>query len=529
MPERGDSEPRATADGERLAGELSIVDLLLVLRRYGGLLWTVAGVLAIASIGFTLLYSQTGRLRVASLVARMDFEGVERDEYPNGLKFSPNDLTAPPVVQQVFERNGVERYHSLADFASRFAVVKAARGLKAAERDYLAAVSDKSLTPETRRGLAADFEARRDAILSVPEFRLSFSAGDSDLPDSLLVKILDELPAEWAQHSLEVRGVATFQVPTLTEPLLSEEDLGVYEFVVSSDLLRRTVSLLIETCDALAQIPGAQLVNVDRDGRTLNLHTLRSQLAETTTLDHQILLTAIRRAGAVRDAGDAMAYLQDRLGDVESEIAEVARRQELLRQALRGYPDELTRVENRSSGASPTTPPTTLIPQFDERFINRILELDRESRNAEYFREISDLLLDEGTRAAALESDRSRYVDLLESLGGRAGRGLGAAARATALAEIDRDLVALYREVASRLESVRLLHQEISRLHLQPRSAMFTIVEPAQVTRRSRPLKRLVVVQIVLALTLLALVALGCLVHDRFRSRRGHAPTASRA
>ena len=59
----------------------------------------------------------------ASMPFRLLFTGVDKGLYPDGTEFSPADLVATPVLEKVYERNGLTRYLPFDRFKSALAVI----------------------------------------------------------------------------------------------------------------------------------------------------------------------------------------------------------------------------------------------------------------------------------------------------------------------------------------------------------------------------------------------------------------------
>lgn len=55
-------------------------------------------------------------------------EGAADGEYPNGAKFSREEIIATPVLMRVYETNDLEQYGGFGEFASAFLVESWAHG-----------------------------------------------------------------------------------------------------------------------------------------------------------------------------------------------------------------------------------------------------------------------------------------------------------------------------------------------------------------------------------------------------------------
>src|SRR4051794_34857392 len=77
--------------------------------------------LAAVAVGYLIvalaIYIQTPSQRVTTMTFRLEFEGAERGEYPNGTKFSSAEIISTPVLLKTFNRNGLSQFTTFSKFA----------------------------------------------------------------------------------------------------------------------------------------------------------------------------------------------------------------------------------------------------------------------------------------------------------------------------------------------------------------------------------------------------------------------------
>src|SRR5512140_3787634 len=82
-----------------------------VLGRYSGVIAiTLASIVLLYLIVGTAAYLMSSQQKLVSLPFRLEFSGGSLGQYPNGLKFSVADITATPVLLDVFNANGLARF-----------------------------------------------------------------------------------------------------------------------------------------------------------------------------------------------------------------------------------------------------------------------------------------------------------------------------------------------------------------------------------------------------------------------------------
>jgi hypothetical protein len=74
--------------------------------------------------------------KTASLEFRVDFDGIQDGKYPNGTKFSVEDILSEPVVRRVFDENGLQKYEKYEKFRTSLVVTSINRDLDILELEY---------------------------------------------------------------------------------------------------------------------------------------------------------------------------------------------------------------------------------------------------------------------------------------------------------------------------------------------------------------------------------------------------------
>jgi len=73
---------------------------------------------------------------ISALTLRLLFYGVERGEYPNGIRFTPADIVATPVLDEVYHRDQLQKYVRFDDFKNAWTVINNNPALDQLRREY---------------------------------------------------------------------------------------------------------------------------------------------------------------------------------------------------------------------------------------------------------------------------------------------------------------------------------------------------------------------------------------------------------
>jgi hypothetical protein len=71
------------------------------------------GIAAVFLIAAAAAFVLLPREKTYALDFRLFFEGIDRSEYPNGLRFSSTEIVSTPIVSEIYEKNDLKRYATL--------------------------------------------------------------------------------------------------------------------------------------------------------------------------------------------------------------------------------------------------------------------------------------------------------------------------------------------------------------------------------------------------------------------------------
>ena len=150
-PSAEENEPMMPSDSPE--SEIGLFDILAVWwkNRARIFLFALAGGVAAAAL-FLVAFLLRPSHQAATLGVRLLFTGVENGQYPNGMRFSPQDIVATSVLQQVYNQNHLESFIKFDDFKSSFSVLENNEAIERLRREYEAQIG----RPQTDHGRARE-------------------------------------------------------------------------------------------------------------------------------------------------------------------------------------------------------------------------------------------------------------------------------------------------------------------------------------------------------------------------------------
>jgi len=540
-PQRTTGVP--ATDGERESDALFEEELSL--RKIVRALWwyrlviaaAVVAVAVVATVVSVWVYLRQPVERQSSVEFRLDFEGADKGEYPNGLEFSHAEIIGAPVLTQVYESNGLSRYCRYDHFRNGFFIRESNRELELLGYEYAARLADSKLTAPERARIEDEFRQRRDA-LRVPQYTLIFLAPTTGepLPDVLLTKLLSDVLATWAEQAALRRGVLQYQISMLSANVMPQEFLGAEDYLIRLDILRGKINRILENLDMLAELPGAAVQRVGE--AKLSIAEIRANLYDVLRYKAEPLIGLIRGTGVSTNPMLLTRYLENRLFQVRLEKEEAQRKVAMLQDSLSRYMTERgvsiggTQQGAPGQGTGASMPSATLIPQFGESFIDRLLELATENSDVEYRQDLTNKIIEAGAVSVTLERDLAYYESLLEAVRRRSPAAGARSAEESAQA-IEARLGELYAATLKAIEQGNAFYEQLSTHNLNPRTNLYTMAGPFSIrTERAVTARPLMMNSLLVIGLTLILVPLSCLVHNYLSQegllKRRERPVASR-
>ena len=201
----------------------------------------------------TLVYSLGGFVikksdEYASIQVHFNFQGVESGTYPNGEKFSPQELTSGSVLSEVYSNIDSPNF-SYSDLVRAINVTPDFNGADELESVVIELLSkEKGLTNKAYSDAVSEYtneiiaQSKKNVILTI-----DLNLFDGDLKKSS--DLLGSIPKIWATHAIENRGVLVTSSPTISS---LDKRINSDELLIQVNVLGDTQSLLYKSVAGLS-------------------------------------------------------------------------------------------------------------------------------------------------------------------------------------------------------------------------------------------------------------------------------------
>lgn len=476
------SEAELAGEPRDKAAYVSIAPFFRLLGRYHRvLLLGLAGLMISWLAAVLLLRALLPGVTTSSVGVRFMFQGVSAGQYPNGLRFSPNDVIAPEVLETVYVDNGLKDIVSFDRFKKSVFITQSNRALDQLESEYAIKLRDSRLSAPERRQLEKEFLAAAEG-LRTDSYLLKYRGdGKSDLPAQLYEQVLLSIPATWAQLAAERRGVLSYDIEIGSAAPFAPDAGSVDDILQAIEFLRLTTTNLRAAAYLVAALPGANLARGEAAETTADLTTELEVFNALTVMP--LYVTGIRLAAAAHPAVVESALASRLEAERRVKAAADSKASELER-ALQLYVANTVYSEARAGGGADTEAAagsrgasvaggSGVIAQVGGGFIEDIIRARDAAQDIKYRQELNDKVVSAKLKAVEAASNVEFAAYALEQVRQASDKGVDRdterfAAQAKAAGEQLRGLTA----------KLHVLHERISQRNLNPGSTLFTIDRP---------------------------------------------------
>ena len=389
-----------------LDDEIDLRDLILPLIR-GKWLIILSAILCVMLVAtyhlgrYAFNYPEEYAVTVA-----FQFSSPEPGQYPNGQAFSANDLIAGNIVRDVYLANSeLQEFASYADFANQLRVDQGFTALGIFESQVVQwADSDRKVTVEQFNERVANYmDVLRQASTRTATVVLDNSK--LKLPENVARKIMVAIPQAWASYAVNNRGVLN-KFPAFSPEAVAVDVEGQDAFVVINvldDIARETAEILSE----FSAEPGASSFIVPET--LISVTDLRTEL--DLLRKYRILLFKNLITNQINSLGSQIGGLRQEM--MQARLQQLNSRESELVRLITVYEDSIDQFDKLSDRRVPSdssNPGGTTIysPQYNESFVNTMLELGSKLADPEFRK---DLISEKISISTELEQVRTE-IDL---------------------------------------------------------------------------------------------------------------------
>ena len=423
--------------------EIDLRDLVLPLFQHKWLIIAVA--LACTILGsiyhlgrYTFTYPEEYRLPIAFV-----FSGATEGEFPNGNKFSANDVIASQILRRVYDSNS--DLASAASYADFVEAVSISYGFSAIDflENYVSNLADSD-----RKVTVEQFNQRVEQYMQVLSQKnrstatITLNNSELRLSQNIISRVLKDIASIWSDYSIDQRGVldkfSTFSASPIPADTNSQDIFLVVNIL--DDIAKTTT----EQLTLFALEPGASSFTLPDGG--YSYQDLQTELDLLIKYQLNLMKNLITNEIIRSDISDDTL----RGEFVEARLKQLKSRENELTRIITVYEQSIDQFDNFASSPAATANPgtgavrgtTIYSPQYNENFVNTMLDLGSKLADPEFRKQLIQTKIEISTDLEEIRTE----IALFDSNGESANE---------TYSELAQDLTNELINIKSQLERIR--------------------------------------------------------------------------
>lgn len=454
--------------------------------------------------------------RVVSLPFRLDFSGATAGTYPNGKKFSTNDITNLPILLSVYHSNHLERYSSFSPFARSIYLIERNAAYEQIQNEYQARLADPKLSPVDRDRVEKEFQAKLEGV-NKNEYAINYVMNDETrhIPDALARKVLADTLAEWARYAAAQEKVLSYDIPVLSPAFVEGAEPLEPNLIASVQILRSKITQVLTNLNAIGDLPGVNLLRT-HDG--MSLEEIRIRIEDMQRFRVEPLTTTVQMSGLVGNQATATHFVESQLEYDQRQLQGLQQKMQAIQQTLTAYAQAMGQHTPTAEQAG--KPPEqqraqggeTVMPQITDTFLDRLVQLTNLGADQKYRQKLTEELKSASLQIIPVQEAVDYDKQLLQSMKSGAPRTPAATAD-----YVRNEIASTKNELRQMIARMNEIYQGVSAT-LNPSSQLYSVTSsPVTSMQRGISLQRLALYGVLVLLIALPVIVVFCLLHNRVR------------
>ncbi len=501
-----------------LPDEVDLLELLNSVSRTWKPLFLGALLVTVAYIGWLsieiLISNPSNKVYKA---IKLTFVGVDQRTYPNGAAFHLEDIIAPVIIQEVFEKHSLEtRGITVEEFRRSLSIEPYAPTYALIVDRYRRLLSNTSLVGPEFESIERRMSAELASATSGAAM-LAISLDRFELSSELVSKILSDLPATWAQYSITNKGVLDLDIELASAKSIDRELVNNIDYMVISDLLQEKTQLVEANIELLSEFDGAATLTDPITG--VRLADLKQSLKDLQRYVIDDLMSPIRSLGLTRNRDLSLYYYEDKRQRLTEDFQFLQRQADLVKEAFEKYSSETSLAT-----IAPVQDGVAYLgggAQLSAGALDRVLDMSSEDKAEEYRQMLNQRWLDTNIKAADLQNQIAGVNRLITALKGEGQSETSKALKDEYLTRAERILPKILDRISDFLDITQRIYKQLSKESIGINGKLYEpITNQPYIKTFPIDIVRAVVVWAALLIIMAIIVVPSVMVRHAFKNRR---------
>jgi hypothetical protein len=304
---------------------------------------------------------------------------------------------------------------------------------------------------------------------------LSINLKNNPIPGTVLNKILSDIPAAWAERSINNKGVLDLNLNLATSNSINKGLVGNVEYVVISDLLKQKLNLVQENIRQLSSIENAATIRDPLTGA--RLVDLKQYIADLQEYVIDEIMSPVRSLGLTRNLELTLYYYQDRKASLQHKLALFKSEAALVKEAYDDY------RPRRAYNETETQPFNTTNAGFNYPLsadaIEKVISLSSEGKSEAYRQGLNRNWLEVKMKAAKIENKILEIDHVIKAIQESGASESLSSVRQTYLTRVEQELPGILDKLGNYLDATQRIYKQLSSEHIGANSYLYRSISNA--------------------------------------------------
>ncbi len=306
--------------------------------------------------------------------------------YPNGLRFSLNDLTSPLVIEKVYQDNKLfEKGIKKRDFIASIRVSPYAPTYKAIVNRYRARLKDRKLTFEERKAIEDNMarelrnKSQNNGLIQL------YYASRLGIDPSLGKKLVLDIPKAWSDISIKQRGVLKIGLETGSKPLIDKDIFNRYDYPVILDIINQSTFVFRKHLQDFVNLDGAKSIIEPETGHTVN--TLEQAFNKVVFYEIPVITSLLDNSAVYKNIVLSKRYIEERIFEETKKQQAILDRMHIISNIL-NMNKQVTGQKILRGNSQISSGKGEVVPQITEGFFNQMIEMIKKNSNIKLHKQL---------------------------------------------------------------------------------------------------------------------------------------------
>lgn len=307
---------------------------------------------------------------------RLTFPNAHKLKFPSGARFAYNDIVSPSVIRTAYDRNNVKDYDvSIGELQAALTAAPYSPQYPLIIKRYSILTANKKLTPDQVTELQKQMEQEIEQATS-GEALISLRLEKKELPKDVANKLLNDIPAIWAENAVKQKGVLKVNVQLASANSINKELILSEDPLVSSDIISEKLQALKLNIIKLSEYEGAQPITDPVTG--MKIQDLTYAVEDMGNYLLGGLLAPARELGLTQSPQKTIYYYQDRIKKLNLQLNVLNRKAAAVKTIYDSY------AQNSPTNNIPTSNNNATISEINLDLVDKLVSFSGDVDRQKY-------------------------------------------------------------------------------------------------------------------------------------------------